>query len=305
MTEGLAGTENQCLGIADALALSPVIKRIQLRQPWKTFSPLIGFETASAFCPPLSPPWPDLLISSGRKSIAASRYIKKASRGNTFTVQVQDPRIDPGNFDLVVVPAHDPARGKNVFVTMAAPNRINSARLAAAKESFPRLGALPAPRVAVLIGGDSRAHRLTPAVMRALTAHLERLGQTHGLMITVSRRTSPETRALLQPLTGKNNIYVWDGTGENPYFAMLAWADFIIVTADSVSMLSEAATTGKPVYMVPLEGGAPRLNTFHRNLLDAGIIRIFDGKLEYWRYQPLGDAQDAAEEIKKILKNRL
>src|SRR5262245_41653904 len=121
VTEGLAGTENQCLGVAEALGIMPEIKRIRLRQPWKSFSPFLGFEQNMTFSPPLQPPWPDLLLASGRKSIAASRYIKKASGGRTFTVQIQDPRISPSYFDLVAVPEHDPARGENVIVTAASP----------------------------------------------------------------------------------------------------------------------------------------------------------------------------------------
>jgi mitochondrial fission protein ELM1 len=104
ITEGLAGTENQCLGVAEALGVTPEIKRVSLKQPWKLLSPYLGFEKAASFAPPLCGPWPDLLIASGRKSIAASRYIKKASGGKTFTVQIQDPRISLAHFDLVAVP---------------------------------------------------------------------------------------------------------------------------------------------------------------------------------------------------------
>ena len=95
VTEGLAGTENQCLGVAEALGIVPEVKRIELRQPWKSLSPYLGFEQNWSFSPALTGPWPDLLLASGRKSIAASRYIKKASGGKTFTVQIQDPRIFP------------------------------------------------------------------------------------------------------------------------------------------------------------------------------------------------------------------
>lgn len=296
VTEGIAGTENQCLGIAEALSLQPEIKRIKLRQPWKNLSPYLRFEQAGTFDPPLTPPWPDLLLTGGRKAIAAARYIRKASGGNTFTVFIQDPKFRLSDFDLVIVPEHDSARGKNVFVTAASPNRVTSEKLAETKARFPQFESLKSPRVAVLIGGDSRVHTLTPEVMKVFAEQLKSMDA--GLMVTASRRTGKENKAILNTALPPGAFF-WDGTGENPYFALLAWADYIIVTADSVSMLSEAATTGKPVYMVPLEGGSPRLDKLHKNLKNRGIIRIFEGKLEKWNYIPLRDAEMAAGEIRR------
>jgi mitochondrial fission protein ELM1 len=297
ISEGIAGTENQCLGVAEALGVTPRVIRIELNQPWKTLSPYLGLESAASFKNMPLPPWPDLLIASGRKSIAAARFIKRASAGRTFVVQIQDPRYRRNDFDMIVVPAHDPARGPNVVVTTASPNRVTPARLEAAREQFAFLESLPRPRVAVLIGGNSKAHRITPAIMEKLCADLKTLGA--GLMITASRRTGPKNLHILKDqFSGDRNAYLWDGTGENPYFGLLAWADTLLVTSDSVSMLSEAATTGKPVYMVPLEGGARRLDAFHQTLKDKGIMRVFDGQLEHWVYPPLRDAQLVAEAIK-------
>lgn len=304
VTEGLAGTESQCLGVAEALGVMPEIKRINLHQPWKTLSPWLGFESSHSFTgDPLLPPWPELLIASGRKAIAAARYIKKASGGKTFTVMIQDPRVSPRQFDLVAVPAHDPTRGGNVIVTSAAPNRVRPERLEDAKFEFERtLSSLPQPRVAVLIGGNSKAYSLTRELTEKLAADLGKLARKgFGLMVTASRRTGTENQKILQKALTHENVYFWNGAGANPYFGLLAWADFILVTADSVSMISEAATTGKPVYMIPLDGGAQRLNAFHDNLLQQGIIRRFDGKLTPYDYKPLDDAGLIAAEIKKRL----
>lgn len=305
VTEGIAGTENQCLGVAEALGVMPEVKRIGLRPPWSILSPYIGFESPMSFSgDALQAPWPDLLLASGRKAIAAARYIKKASGGKTFVVQIQDPRISPGQFDLVAVPQHDPARGENVVVTSAAPNRVQRRRLDDAKDEFaPLLSPLPAPRVAVMIGGNSKAYQMTPAITQKLAGDLRRLAdQGYSLMVTASRRTGEENQAILKKALTRENIYFWDGSGDNPYFGFLAWADFILVTADSVSMLSEAATTGKPVYMIPLEGGTRRFDAFHKGLIDAGVIRRFDGALKSYDYTPLDDAGLIAQEIKKRLK---
>ncbi|MCD8520240.1 MAG: mitochondrial fission ELM1 family protein, partial [Alphaproteobacteria bacterium] len=189
VTEGMAGTENQCLGVADALGLTPEIKRIKLRQPWKSLSPHLGLEISCTFTPKLEGPWPDLLIASGRKSVAASRYIKRKSGGKTFTVQIQDPRIDPSAFDLVAVPEHDKTRGENVIVTAAAPNRITPMALDRAKTDFaPLFAMMPSPRIAVMIGGNSKTHSINDYGMRKLGAQLAALNGS--LMITASRRTT-------------------------------------------------------------------------------------------------------------------
>jgi len=301
----LTGTENQCRGVAGALGLSPVTKRIGLRQPWKILSPWLGLDCVHAFTgDALSPPWPDIVIASGRKAIAATRYIKKKNP-ETFTVFIQNPRIDSRHFDMVALPAHDNLRGENVTVTQAAPNMITPALLSGAREKFaPLLEPLPAPRVAVMIGGDSRAHRLTPDIMNKLTLQLKDLAADgYSLMITASRRTGEKNKdILLSGLRQVKNALLWDGTGDNPYHGFLAWADYIIVTADSASMLSEAATTGKPVYMAALEGGSARFDRLHNALLHKGIIRKFEGKLEPYRYTPLDDAAMVAGEIRKRWK---
>ncbi len=300
VTEGLTGTENQCLGVAEALGLMPVIKRVGLAEPWRTLSPWLGFEQERIFTGDrLEPPWPDLLIASGRKSIAASRYIKKKSGGYSYTVQIQDPRCDPSGFDLVAVPAHDPLRGPNVIVTDAAPNRITKQRLDEARADFaPLFSGIRTPRVAVLIGGSSQAYKMTPPIVDTLAASLRDLAETMGLMVTTSRRTGADNERALRQALAQTDAYFWDRQDRNPYLGLLAWADYILVTADSVSMISEAATTGKPVYMVPLLGGTRRFGRFHSSLLARGLIRLFEGRLEPYSYAPLNDAEDVAREIR-------
>lgn len=296
ITEGMAGTQNQCLGVAQALGVTPVVKQVKLRGLWKYLSPWLPIETASMFDQPLEGPWPDLLIASGRKSIAASRYIKKQSGGKTFTVQIQDPRISPKYFDLVAVPAHDPARGENVIVTKAAPNRVTSSILTKARNDFaPLFAMMPSPHIAVMLGGNSKAHVMTLAGMERLGQQLANL--SGSLMITSSRRTTIAQRdAFLRGLGDRAHWY-WDGSGENPYMGMLAWADYILVTADSVSMLSDALTTGKPVYMIPMDGGSARFDRFHESLLNSGAARRFEGVLEPWSYEPFNDSALISAEI--------
>lgn len=300
ITEGMIGTQNQCIGIANACNVLYSIEKIGLNQPWKTFSPWLGFEKSWSFSPPINPPYPDLLITSGRKSIAASRYIKKQSDGKTFTLYVQNPKISPNNFDLVAVPFHDDYRGDNVIVTDGAPNKITPELLAQAKEEFsPQFKKLTGKKVAVLIGGYSKTYHLSKERTLKLTKEL--LSLDANLMVTASRRTGEENFALLSQAFDTDNSFFWNGQTPNPYLGMLAWADHIIVTNDSVSMISDAGTTGKPVHLIKLDGHSKKFDRFDDHMKNLHITRIFDGTLDEWNYKPLRDAQKVAEAVKTRL----
>ncbi|MFA7276398.1 MAG: mitochondrial fission ELM1 family protein [Pseudobdellovibrionaceae bacterium] len=301
-TEGMAGTENQCIGVAEALGFPFKVHRISLRQPWKLLSPYLGFECSLSFAPLPQPPWPDILIASGRKSIAISRYIKKQSQQKTFTVQIQDPRISPDDFDLVAVPRHDPTRGDHILVTMATPNRVTLARLeTAAKEWAPLFSTIPAPRVALLVGGSTKSHPFTAQELDTLIGSLSVLPSNVTLLVTTSRRTGEENTAKLRDFCAGRHHYFWDGELPNPYLGMLAWADSILVTADSTSMISEAASTGKPVYTLPMMGLSRRQELLVENLTADGYIRPFAGKFDSWTPPRLADSALIAQEIRKKL----
>ncbi|MBI1327447.1 MAG: hypothetical protein GC136_07365 [Alphaproteobacteria bacterium] len=301
ITEGIAGTENQCLGIAGFLHAATEVKRIALRQPWKTLSPYLGFEMAETFMPPFQGEWPKIVIASGRKAIAACNYIK-AHSPTTKIIFVQNPRWNLKNFDLVVAPAHDDLHGANVLHTVATPNRIRASLLESECDKWTALAQLNAPRAAVLIGGSTKKYTITQDDIEKLKADLKSIAQTHSLMITASRRTGDENitalRSFVEGLSGTH--YFWDGTGENPYFGLLAYADYIFATGDSLSMLSEAATTGKPVYRLLYGKPHKRLEKAHENLEKTGSVRLYKGTIETaWDYTPLNDAANIAAEIKR------
>ncbi len=303
VTEGIAGTENQCLGLAEALGFAPVIKRVSLRFPWKQLSPWLcwGHQFALARdSDKIDPPWPDLVIASGRKSIGIALDIKKRSGGETAIVQVQDPRISPSHFDLVIVPEHDRMRGDNVIVTAGSLHRVTLDKIAKEQKRFESaFSSLPQPRVAVLVGGNSKSHQMTEDDARRLAAQLKLLPAS--LMVTISRRTDAGNAQILREVLIGPNMFFWDGQGDNPYFAMLGFADYIVVTEDSVSMASEAISTGKPVYIARLSGGSDKFMRFHAHLHEKGYARPFEGKLERWAYDPPDDMTRAVAEIRKLL----
>ncbi|MCB1538082.1 MAG: mitochondrial fission ELM1 family protein [Rhodospirillales bacterium] len=298
--KNLIGTENQCLGVAEALGHPYTIKRFTLRQPWKSLSPYLicGIGRAGYRGDALTAPWPDILICGGRKAAGVALWVKRQSP-KTFTVCLLDPRARRAEFDLIAAPAHDRTPGKNVVETTGAPNRVTPARLTVAAD---RWRGVLAPddrkRIAVLIGGNTKHYTLSDEIARKLGNDLRALAD-HGyrLMLTASRRTPPPARAILENALTGCDAFIWDGQGENPYTGMLALADAILVTADSVSMTAEAATTGKPVYRIDLEGESPRIAAFHARLGEAGIARPFTGKIENWSYAPLNDAGMLAQAI--------
>jgi mitochondrial fission protein ELM1 len=302
--------EVQCVGLAEALGLTPAVKRIHVPAPWSWLPPgwVPGpLARLGAAGDRLTPPWPDILISCGRRSVAPAIAVRKAAAGQTFTIHIQDPLTDLARFDVIVAPRHDGLRGANVIETVGGLNRNSPARLAEAAERFaPLLDDVPRPRLAVMIGGNNKAYRFTEERMTRLGAELAALARAHeaGLLITPSRRTAPEIMAALTRALADAPARIWDGAGDNPYLAYLALADAFAVTADSVNMVCEAASTGKPVFVIGLDGGSPKFNRFHQNLREMGITRPFEGRLESWAYTPLRDTEIAAAEIRRRLVAR-
>lgn len=310
VSDGKAGMEVQCVGLAEALGLTPEIKRIQVTRPWRWLLPRLVPRPLARLGPKgdrLTPPWPDLLIASGRQTVAPSIAIRRMSGGRTFTVQVQNPAVDCRLFDVVVAPEHDGLKAPNAIATVGGLNRITPARLDAAARHFaPRLAHIPEPRVAVMLGGHNKAFRMSDAVIERLARQLKEMAVRDGagLLISASRRTPAAALETLRRTLEDVPTAIWDGAGENPYLAYLALADAIVVTEDSVNMASEAATAGKPVFTVPLEGNSRKFARFHETLRERGISRPFAGRLERWTYTPLRDTQTTADIIRQQVTAR-
>lgn len=303
VSDGRTGIENQSLGLAEAIAdLTPAtISRHVVR--WKP-----AFDRLPS---PLKQPWmlqqgqhllhappPDIWIASGRATLPLSVRMK----GKTFVVQTQDPRWKHSAYDLIVAPEHDGLSGPNVLSITGSPHRITPERLQTAAPAFAdKIAPLPHPRVAVMIGGTSKAFDLTldhAALLADLIAEtVEEKGGS--LLITFSRRTPLLAQAVmtqrLSPLPG----FIWDGAGENPLFAFLDAAHHILVTEDSANMVTEAASTGKPVHVLPMVPLKPqtKFKHLHKALQDHGAARPFDGTLDSWTYAPLRETARAARAI--------
>jgi mitochondrial fission protein ELM1 len=251
---------------------------------------------------PLEPPWPRLVISIGRRSVPMALAIKRLS--GAYALHIQNPKVPTALFDLVAAPAHDNLEGPNVITTFGAVHSVTADRLSeAGVRSAPTIAHLPHPRVAVVLGGESQAFSFPLETAAAFGVKLANMVRETGgsLLVTPSRRTSPEALGALSKAIAESPHFLWDGTGYNPYFAFLALADAIIVTEDSVNMVTEAAGTGKPVYVQAIPGHSTRLSRFHALMRERGVTRPFDGHLESWTYAPINDTELVASYVRKAL----
>jgi mitochondrial fission protein ELM1 len=293
VTEGLAGLQNQAIGLAEALGLPYVVKQVpKPKVLWRLISPSLR---------QLDPPWPDILISCGRQSEAVSVAVRRASGNKTFTVHIQKPLIDPKQFDVVIVPAHDKMRGENVLSTQGGVTHVTKDKLEAAAKHFrPLLGGRPRPLISVLVGGKNKYQGFSKDSAHDFAQKLRAAVQNSGsLALTFSRRTGQENEALLRQELAGVPSYIWDGQGENPYFGLLALADAIVVTGDSVSMMSEVCATGKPVYIYDRLRAGGRHQEFVKSLFDTGVARPFTGTVEVWQNTALDETRKAADFVRE------
>ena len=315
VSDGRTGMENQALGLAEAIqrlfSSRIVIKQIRWRKAFDKLPSALKARwmldpSSDAVEPAAGETWPDLRIATGRATLPLSARVRAQSGGKTFVVQTQDPRWNIAAYDLVVAPAHDGVTGSNVLSITGSPHRVTAERLAEGAAAFAdRLEPLPAPRVAALIGGRSRAFDLTETHAADLAGRIATAVETAGgsLMLTFSRRTPEAAKAAMTARLAHLPGLIWDGEGPNPYFAFLNFADHILVTEDSANMAAEAASTGAPVHILPMVPLKPadKFARLHADLRERGAARTFDGSLDVWSYVPLAETDRAA----RVLLERL
>lgn len=311
VSDGRAGIEAQVVGLSEALArLVPcevTVKRVGWqgntgRLPWWLNLLPKRWLTPESGLPDSRNPedWPDLWIAAGRATLPLSIRAKRWSGGKTFVVQIQDPRVPAHMFDLVIPPKHDRMSGDNILPITGSPHRVTPQRLAAEYEAFESLiDPLPRPRVAVLVGGKSKAFDLS-SERAAQIAHSIQIPLEHdggSLLMTFSRRTPDAARALMTARLRHLPGVIWNGEGANPYFAFLAGADYILVTEDSTNMATEAASTGKPVFVLKMDGSSLKFRLFHEELERQGAARPYGGAFHGWTYEPVNETDRAAREV--------
>ncbi|WP_411833920.1 mitochondrial fission ELM1 family protein [Pseudoxanthomonas mexicana] len=305
LTDGRAGNARQAQALAEALALPARAWTLVPRAPWKWLSPRLppGAQRAfgDAFSQALEAP-PALAIGCGRQAALATRLLR---RRGACVVQILHPRLDTTHWDWVIAPEHDDPRGANVIPLLGSLNPVDDAWLAQSRRDFPHLGELPGPRTALLLGGPSAHAGFDAGDFEAIADRLETLLEREGgsLMATASRRTPPSVRqALRARFVDRGLVWCDEGDGANPYPGLLAWADRIVCTPDSVNMLSEACATRAPVHVFDPARVRGRPRRFVDALLARGRIRALDAALSPFDAEPLRETARVAALLRERLR---
>lgn len=259
----------------------------------------------------LMPPWPEAIISSGRRAAILALEIKRLSGGKVKLIHLTDPRACRAQFDLIIAMAHDGVEGENIVSTRYALHKVTQEVLAQQRVLWqPQFAHLPRPWTGVLLGGSTHRYRLTERALAEIIHTLEMLhaSQEGSLLITPSRRTGERNiKALAAHFAGKDRIFFHDLQGDNPYMGILACADRLVVSDDSVNMLSEAAYTEKPLYLLPLQGHqGTKPARFAAKLADEGIARLITtNPLENWSYHVPDERAAVVEAIRDTIDQRV
>lgn len=306
LTDGRAGNVRQAQALAAALHPAPREWMLSARAPWRWWAPRrlpgSGHAFGDAFHRGLGDA-PALAIGCGRQAALATRELR--ARG-AYSVQILDPRLDPALWDLVVAPQHDGLQGDNVITLAGSLHPVDDAWLAQARRAFASL-ASGGPQLTLLVGGTS-AHASFDA--RTFAPVIERVhawaGRMHGrVLATTSRRTPNDVRdALHHAMSPPHRVWTGETASPNPYAGLLAWADVIVCTADSVNMLSEACATHAPVYVAGIDGLHGRPRRFVDHLLRIGRVRGLDDALAPFDVTPLRETARIAAEVRARFEAR-
>lgn len=306
LADDRAGNVNQVLGVAEQMAVPFEIKNIvynkmaDLPNIMRGFS-LLGVDIKKSSV--LSSPFPDIIIGAGRKTAPIASYIKKITKGKTKIVQIMWPDFPNKQFDMIVLPQHDGIdANERIINTVGSPNRINRHMLDKTKEKWlERFSHLDSPYVALLVGGDTKKGKFTLNHAYELANKINNFFQDKkgSLLITNSRRTNPECAEILKKeIKVKYHYHDFNSGEENPYFGYLAIADVIIASGDSISMCSEACSSGKPVFIFAPDSLTPdKHKNFHQNLYKKGCAKPLEKDWVQWNYQPLDDTKLIAKII--------
>lgn len=306
ITDGRAGNVRQAVALASALKLGvhrPLV--LEPRAPWKWMAPRWLPGMADGFGPRFSDlvaSPPDLAVGCGRQAAGALRALRE--RGTTV-VQILDPRLPPRHWDLVVVPEHDRLRGENVLTLLGSLNPVNDDWLALGRAAFAEFGALPGPRTALLVGGPTGHAPWDEAAMARVFEEVAAQVRAEGgsVLATTSRRTPPAlVGALRKAFVGVPQVIWGDGgDGVNPYAGLLGWAHRVVVSPDSVNLLSEACATRVPVCVALGEQAQGRMVVFQQALRERGRLQ------ERWLEWAAGDVVPLREtgRVATLVRERL
>jgi len=303
LTEGMHGMISQAEGLAKALDLNFFHEKIELNNFWKLmpskFTPVKRFIFKNSIKENF-----DVIISCGRKSVIPSIFFKQNSQKKIFNIHIQDPKVSLKNFDFVVAPEHDDLEGENVISTKGALHYLNM------KEIDENRGYLEdkinknKDIITLILGGPTKYYKYTKENIQKIYSKLNNNINKKNLQLIVipSMRTPSETITLAKEYFGSDHLII-DNVDKKAYLSVLSLAKFIVVMCDSSSMISEAALTGKPIYVaqIPSSKNDYRFKKFRDLFKELNIIKELNDNLETWNYERLDETNRVAQEIKKKL----
>jgi mitochondrial fission protein ELM1 len=299
--DGRAGNRRQAIALAQALGWSYEEKIIELGGPAKWFAPGLAFGSKKSLGSDFRNP-PPYVIGCGRQAAFATRLLKCAG---SFAIQILDPRLSSHYWDVVIAPTHDKTTGSNVVECLGSLHDINPESLEASRSQTTIFSPSASPRTLVLLGGPSRMASFNEGLVEVMFSHLEYdLAQNGGsLMVCGSRRTPKRLAEKIRQRFSGSGFPVWfdQSDGENFYLQALAYADRIVVTPDSVNMISEACATAAPVFIAQAERASSKMKLFLDDLRKLGRIRKLDRHLNGFLTTPLSTMPDVVDQLQKFM----
>ncbi len=302
LTQGMHGMISQAEGLAKALDLDFIHQKIELNNLWKLIPPKFTPVSAKVYKTFKIPEF-DMIISCGRKSVIPSIYLKKNSTKRVFNIHIQDPKVNLKNFDFVVAPEHDEISGENVLNTKGAIHYLTEHEINKKKDYLKSFIKNDQRKILTLImGGPTKHYDYSIKNFKEIFSTLSNLLNQKNLQLVVipSMRTPQNMIYCARDFFGNNHTII-KNVDKNAYLSALAITDFIVVTCDSSSMISEAAITGKPIYIANIlpKKKDQRFQKFRNLFRELNITRNLGEPIEIWNYEKLDETNRVANIIKQ------
>ncbi len=303
LTEGMHGMISQVEGLAKALNINFTHHRVELNNFWKLIPPILTPISNFVF-KKIDVQDFDILISCGRKSVIPSIYLKKNSKKKIFNIHIQDPKVSLNHFDFVIAPEHDGLNGKNVITSKGALHYLTLKEIKNNHDYLIDKIDKDKEYLLLILGGPNKYYDYDDQDLINIFKKIELILKINSLqaIIIPSMRTPKRIIDLVSEKIGKENLVI-KSIDKKAYLSGLSLAKYIVVTCDSTSMISEAAMTGKPIYIVdlPPKRQDQRFKKFRELFNKLNITKNLNEKLEIWNYKSLNETSRIADLIKKQL----
>ena len=306
LTEGMHGMISQVEGLAKSLDLDFIHEKVELKSFWKLLPPKLTPVSNNVY-KEIEPSDFDIIISCGRKSVIPSIHLKKNSNKKVINIHIQNPKVSFKNFDFIVAPEHDGITGENVINTKGAIHYLSEQEILANKDYLGSFIKKDQRKIiALIIGGPTKYYDYSIENIEKIFINLQRLLEINNsqLVVIPSMRTPKNIINYAIEFFGENHTVIKD-VDKKAYLSALAVSEYIVVTCDSSSMISEAALTGKPIYIANIKPkrNDKRFQKFRNLFKELNIIKNLSEELEIWNYQKLDETNRVANIIKQKIKS--